>query len=55
MKKRKQKSETRLTASILKQDPNTTMVKNANFNGTRQNMQIFRVSPFFQNNTMTVK
>jgi len=36
------KTETKLTASVLKQDPNTQRVKkNANFNGTTQNMHAF--------------
>ena len=44
------KSETRVTASILKQDSNmgTVMWCAYKFNMTIQNVHIFKVSPFFK-------
>ena len=43
----KQKSGTRLTASVLKQDPNTWKVQRTLVIRTRHNMWIFRIIPFY--------
>ena len=53
-KQTKKISETRTTASALKQDPNTQQkVQRMLFIGTKHNLQIFRVFPFIkqQNDT----
>ena len=58
VKNRITKSETRMTASVLKQDPNTWKVQGRLFIRIKHNMPIFRVIPFIklQNDTYaTVK
>ena len=49
------KTEIRMTASILKQDPNRKRLKKALFNRTKHNMQFFRVTVFIklQSDTIT--
>ena len=43
-----QKSETRMTANVLKQDPNTENFPNKLFISTKHNMRIFGVIPFIK-------
>ena len=52
-KRTTQESETRMTASVPKQDPNTQKVQNNAVYRTKHNMRIVGVIPFvkLQNNT----
>jgi len=47
-KSRSRKSETRMTANVLKQGPNTSKAQRTLFIRTKHNMEILRVIPFIK-------